>query len=333
MALRALAGIGVSVLLCLMAGAATGQPAKTAAAGAVNLLGQTEEIPGLLKAGKITVAQIPNPHWRADACLTCHRSTPSARDTALRGKDSNGLCQSCHESILADAYHHAVGMTPSVEKNNQMPEPFRQAVKRGGGVVSCITCHDLPMQCKTERFSEKSDNRRFLRGGPYLKRTDLCFNCHNPKHYERLNPHDQISDKGELNQQVCLVCHSEAPARRDVTSINDVKFTVTEDLTQLCTGCHAWRPHPALPFGIGSSGPNHLVKPSPGVLKQMKATERSDKLILPLEPVSGRVFCATCHNPHERGVQLDPRADVGADEVNRLRRLPGKLICMSCHDI
>ena len=83
MALRALAGIGVSVLLCLMAGAATGQPAKTAAAGAVNLLGQTEEIPGLLKAGKITVAQIPNPHWRADACLTCHRSTPSARDTAL----------------------------------------------------------------------------------------------------------------------------------------------------------------------------------------------------------------------------------------------------------
>jgi len=319
--------------LLYVAASATGQSAKVATADTVNLFSQTEEIPGMLSAGKMTAEQIPNPHWREDACLSCHRTPPSSRDTALRGKDINGLCQSCHDTILANTYHHAVGMEPSAEKRNRMPESFRQAVKRGGGVITCISCHDLLMQCKKERFVEKIENRLFFRNGPSIKRTDICFNCHNPKNYERLNPHDQISDEGELNQTVCLVCHSVAPNRRQVKSIDDVTFAVTDDLTQLCSGCHKWRPHPAMPFGMNSAGLNHLVKPSPEVFMQMKATEKSDSLILPLEPASGRIVCATCHNPHERGVQRDPRADVGADGVNRLRRQPGKVMCMSCHNI
>jgi len=321
----------VMVLLCFTAGA-TEQPAKTAATSIVNFI-QTEEIPSMLSAGKITSAQIPNPHWREDACSSCHRSTPSVSDTALRGTNINGLCQSCHESISANNYTHAVGMKPSAEKHARMPEPFRQAVKRGGGLITCISCHDMLIPCKKERYGEKSENRFFFRSGPYLKRTDLCFNCHNPKNYERLNPHDQISDEGELNQLVCLVCHSIAPNWRQVKSIDDVTFVVTNDQTQLCTGCHKWRPHPSMPMGMNSAGLNHLVKPSPEVVLQMKATEQNDNLILPLEPASGRIVCATCHNPHERGVQRDPRADVGADSVNRLRRQPGKVMCMSCHNI
>ena len=55
-------------------------------------------------------------------------------------------------------------------------------------------------------------------------------------------------------------------------------------------------------------------------------------MIRPLEPASGRIFCATCHNPHERGVQRDARVDRGADGYKRLRTVGGETICSNCHD-
>lgn len=228
-------------------------------------------------------------------------------------------------------------MAPSAEKRDQMPDDFRQAIKRGGGVVTCIACHDLPMQCNKNRFEEKGLNPRFFRGGPYRERTDLCFNCHNPTHYERLNPHDQISDRGELDTQRCLVCHSVTPNRRGAKSIADVSFNVTDDLTKLCTGCHPWRPHPGgawATFAPNSTrdGPNHLVKPSEVILKRLKESEVKQDVVLPLDPSTGRVFCATCHNPHERGVQRYARADKGGDTYKRLRRTGGEAICYYCHN-
>ncbi|WP_170942377.1 cytochrome c3 family protein [Noviherbaspirillum denitrificans] len=322
-----------AVLVCIAQPGATEPSTKAVKANVIDLFNRAEDMQDMLSAGKISPQQIPNPHWRADSCKACHRAAPTANDVALRSKDINQLCQSCHDAISATKYIHAVGMEPSNEKRNRMPEQFRQAVKRGGGVITCISCHDLHMQCKQERFEERRENRFFFRGGPYRKRTDLCFNCHNPKNYERLNPHDQITDEGELNQVVCLVCHTVAPNRRSAKSINDVMFTIKNDLTQVCVGCHKWRPHPSQPAEVSAPGKNHLVKPSPAVLRQMKATEKAQNLILPLEPDSGRIICATCHNPHERGVQRDPRADVGADGFNRLRLQPGEIMCMSCHNL
>lgn len=301
------------------------------------LFDQSDEIPHLLAQHKITVEQIPNPHWREDSCRACHRGTPKGNDPKLRGKDINSLCNNCHDVGSVHNYIHAVGMAPSEEKRSRMPAPFRQAIQRGGGVVTCITCHDLPMQCIKDRFEEKLANPLFFRGGPYKERTDLCFNCHNPAYYERLNPHDQISDEGELNMQRCLVCHSITPNRRDAKSIDDVSFNVSDDLAKLCTGCHPWRPHPGgawAHFAKGSdkNGPNHLVKPPEAVLQRLKESEAKRNIILPLEPSSGRIFCATCHNPHERGVQRYPRADHGADGVKRLRQGGGGMaICNNCH--
>lgn len=332
MALKRLsAAIGIILSISPLRAADT-EP-RTAAFGEASLLNKIDEIPGMLSAGKITPEQIPNPHWRKDACLSCHRVSPSAGDTALRGKDIDQLCQTCHAALFVNDYHHAFGMKPSAEKRKRMPGPFRQALKRGGGVVTCIVCHDVHMQGKEKRAGEWRDNPLFFRTGPFMKRTDLCFSCHNPEHYEQLNPHDQITDEGGLNKTVCLVCHSIAPNRRNVKSIDDVVFSVTEDLTRLCTGCHVWRPHPAQPLPWEPSGPNHLVKPSEEILKQMKATEKRDNVILPLEPASGRIFCATCHNPHERGVQREEKADRGADAKNRLRRATESIMCMSCHNV
>lgn len=304
------------------------------------LLDQVEKIPELLQQGKIDADLIPNPHWRDEeaACQACHRGKPVAgKDAKLRGKDINGLCNNCHDTVSVQNYIHAVDMTPSTEKRERMSEDFRNAIKRGAGVVTCIACHDLPMQCIKERFAEKGLNPKFFRGGPYQQRTDLCFNCHNPTHYERLNPHDQISDEGELEIQRCPVCHSVTPNRRLAKSIDDVKFNVTDDLTKLCTGCHPWRPHPGgswAMFGKKSTkeGPNHLVNPPEVILKNIMESETKMDTILPLEPSSGKIFCATCHNPHERGVQRYIRADRGADGYKRLRSVGGMPICIRCHN-
>jgi predicted CXXCH cytochrome family protein len=334
MALRRL-GSAAAVLLVLsgVAGAAEKGPKPPEVWSEKKLINEAEEIPRLLAERRISPEQIPNPHWREDACPACHRGAPTEQDHALRSGDINRLCNNCHDVASVHSYIHAVGMAPSVEKRNRMPEPFRQAVARGGGVVTCITCHDLPMQCRKERFGERELNPLFFRGGPFRDRTDLCFNCHDPARYERLNPHDQISDEGELNQQRCQVCHNITPNRREVKSIDDVSFNVTGDLTPLCTGCHPWRPHPGGSWAqFSGNHANHLVVPPEKILKRIKEAERQRDVVLPLEPGSGRVFCATCHNPHERGVQRYGRADRGADGFKRLRYAGGVPICMNCHD-
>ncbi|MHB9100483.1 MAG: cytochrome c3 family protein [Sulfuricella sp.] len=318
---------GAAMLLSFTLLWAAEPPTKKAVARDEQLFNRIEEIPNLLAAGKTTPERIPDPHWREDACQACHKGKPTAHNTALRGKNINQLCFNCHAPNSAKNHIHAVDMKPSAEKQNRMPEAFAQALKRGGGVITCIACHELPMQCKKERFAERKLNPMFFRGGPFQYRTDLCFNCHDPSQYERLNPHDQITDEGTLNKDACLPCHLDSPNRFQVKSIADASFNVIDDLTQLCTGCHPWIPHPP---GISSSGPNHLTKPTPEIASFMKETEKKYGVELPLDPTNGQVFCATCHNPHERGV-LQRSAGSGADTKSRLRRSSDKM-CPSCHN-
>jgi len=276
-----------------------------------------------------------SPHWRQDpqACRACHLSES---DRTLREEDINRLCNRCHENDAIGSYIHAVGMAPPEPFLQRMPQDFRAAIERGDGKVTCIACHDLPMQCEAERQEERARNPRFFRGGPYGERTDLCFNCHNPQRYERYNPHDQITDEGELDTQSCFVCHSAVPKRAEAKSIDDVQFNVTEKLERLCTGCHPWRPHPGgswAHFGpqSGGGGPNHLVVPPEAIARRLEKHQAEHDIVMPREPGTGRIFCATCHNPHERGVQYRQAADKGADGVRRLRR--GRLqVCTACHD-
>ena len=136
--------------LLLLSGILNAAPASAGKASGEwtekQLFEQSDEIPRLLAQRKITAEQIPDPHWREDSCRACHREIPKGNDPKLRGKNIIGLCNNCHDTISVNAYIHAVGMTPSEEKRNRMPAQFSQAIQRGGGVVTCITCHDLPMQ-------------------------------------------------------------------------------------------------------------------------------------------------------------------------------------------
>ena len=280
--------------------------------------------------------QTQNPHWSADGCLACHKNKPQEinlkrNNLKLHTSDINALCNSCHSSISKHLYIHPYGMKPSKKIMDNMPASFLKAVKRGKGSLTCIACHDLPLTCLPKNKFKRGLNPLFFREGPYKTRTELCYRCHDKSKYKRLNPHDQINKNGKLNEEICTVCHLTTEKLKKAKDINDVDFNYKENLSAMCTGCHPVKPHPGGSFSFFSDekGPNHLVKPSQDILEHKLKMEKKNNIIFPLEPKSGKVFCGTCHNPHEKGVIKVEAAAKGADDNKRLRM---QKMCRNCHN-
>ncbi len=290
-----------------------------------------EKIKSWVKQGEIKIENIPDPHWRADACVACHSAKASRKNIHLRGKGINQTCNNCHDALVDDHVHdHPLEVVVSKSMRKRLPAEFKQTLQKNGK-LSCSSCHDIVMQCKENKFSEQKINPRFMRGGPYRSRTGLCYQCHDKKAYQRLNSHDQISDSGEIQADKCLICHMRLPKELDDGTAVDTELWVKTDYAALCLNCHRWTPHPGgdFPF-LDKGGPMHLVKPSPGIRRHMLKMEKLNGLILPLEEDNGKIYCATCHNPHERGVLKNARAAKGADKPKRLRSNP---MCENCHDL
>jgi hypothetical protein len=132
---------------------------------------------------------------------------------------------------------------------------------------------------------------------------------------------------------VCTYCHDRTPDRRKAKSIKDVTFK-TERYDMLCLRCHsddAYAVGCVTAFEEDGSPIYHSGKPSKDMVDRIEKHEKD--AILPLALVTGNIFCGTCHNPHELGVQRRRRADVGADSHKRLRiSKQNSLICLGCHD-
>lgn len=307
-------------------------PSKPAKPSPQQLLARPDKIPDLLARGKITNSDIPNPHWKTDTCTTCHKTRSGAGFKNLRDRNVDRLCNTCHETLSAQNYPHASNVKVPKAMSKRMPKAFLASMVRGGNKMTCITCHDLPMTCKKKRHKEKGLNPMFFRDGPYEYRTDLCYKCHDETKYQRVNAHDQISDSGQVNEQKCMLCHADISVLKEAKSIDEVDFNIKDNLSALCWGCHPWNPHPGGPFTFfsGKGGrTNHLVKPPEYIRERMHEMEQKDNIFLPLEPGTGKVFCGTCHNPHEKGVIKQGPAAEGADSKGRLRM---KNICVNCHD-
>jgi len=149
-----------------------------------------------------------------------------------------------------------------------------------------------------------------------------------------INPHEQINDEGYVLWGTCLICHQNTPDPAKEKSIRDVSLRFKDDLTQICYRCHVVAMHPAgeisqLTLTDVRSIPNHLSVPSKNIYENMRIIQKDLPTIMPVEPATGKITCATCHNPHERGV-LYGRADFGADSKFRLRSA-GLDICQYCH--
>jgi hypothetical protein len=98
----------------------------------------------------------------------------------------------------------------------------------------------------------------------------------------------------------------------------------------MCTRCHLREPHPGGQFGFGKrkAPPDHLVLPPDPIRERMILRAEQTGLTLPLEPGTGKIFCATCHEPHEVGAIEDREITKDSTVKHRLR---GPDMCLRCH--
>lgn len=260
-----------------------------------------------------TVTDTTNIHYTGKYCSECHEKKPQKGGNKFLkfGGDFTQLCR-CH-GYTPDTYIHPVDIVPSEEKKAKIPSTLPLTE----GKVTCVTCHDIYLQCQESKIL-KQINKRFLRGAPFRKRTDICFECHDEKKYKMLDPHNQLNANGEIIVEKCLYCHLEKPDPEHAT-FKDVKLV--GDLIIICQRCHPPRNHPA--------NADHLRKPSEDTLAIIKQGGGKFNISLPLDS-NGKITCVTCHNPHEKGViPADLPGAKGAGEKFR-HRLPGQ-ICQLCH--
>ena len=253
-------------------------------------------------------------HYTGKYCTECHAQTPKrGGERFLKfGGDYNLLCR-CHLKT-PDSYIHPTDIKPSDEKKTKIPSDLPLE----GGKVTCLTCHDLYRQCQKQEVDKIS-----LRGVPYHKATDFCFKCHNQNSYVMLDPHEQLDKKGDIVAEKCLYCHAEKPDE-NLAYPEDPKLI--GDLEILCQRCHF---HFARQMQSGRF--SHMTRPSAKTVATMKKMEEKLGIILPLD-AEGKTTCATCHNPHEKGViSTESPAATGAGSKYRLR-LP-EPPCVACHEM
>jgi len=257
-----------------------------------------------------------DPHWNKNTCDACHDSNkPVVGAAGLQGGHAEALCETCHgDRGKALSCRHTSGMA---EGSVTVTGRLRPAMTEGQ--VVCGTCHDITYQCTHPTRQYSLHNPGFLRNRTSRETGDYCFQCHEQSGYEKLNPH-----KGAASSPgpTCLLCHETNPDVI-VTGRPEVNFNMQHDLNDACRGCHVVRPHPKSMSFAASQAPEewvHLVAPSAEVLGNMRDSQSETGVGLPLNPLNGEVFCATCHDPHEAG------------EPALKHRLRVDDICQACHD-
>ena len=251
-------------------------------------------------------------HYTGKYCTDCHEQIPNEGGNKFLkyGGDYNKLCK-CHVEGPG-SYIHPVDIVPSAKKEARFPA----ALPLRDGKITCLTCHDIYWQCQKRTIDKIS-----LRGAPYPKRSDFCYQCHDETSYMMLDPHVQLNAWGKIIDERCLYCHTEKPDEKRA-NYGDVRLI--GDLEVICQRCHVIRGNHAGNF-------DHMVKPSAKALARMQAMEKEFDIILPLG-TNGNMTCITCHNPHDKGVIPAERpAAKGAGSKYR-HRLPDRL-CVECHKV
>jgi len=278
-----------------------------------------------------------NPHWRKDACESCH---------AKRGEQLQPIapaaitetCLKCHDGAKSVAEVHPIAR-PVVKDGYTDP-----GWPTAAGNLDCVTCHDIKQACQTSGETPEV-NSAFLRGDHDGSPSSFCANCHKSERVRKFNPHIMLSQDRQVMEDRCQVCHGKIPDRN--TLARSGQTTLKEDQLVLCRSCH---PHHKDISRAGHVGTT--VKPE--MLAYMRARELSGLLTIPDKSVvndlmaagakptlmvpnpDGTVVCSTCHNPHERGVF--PATSVLAYHAMKVvdghTRTPvrGEQFCNHCHN-
>jgi predicted CXXCH cytochrome family protein len=279
-----------------------------------------------------------NPHWDKEKCNVCHRGAPSKDNTNLLNRDKQMLCIECHKDDLTHKYIHPVGIKSPLLLSKKIQDKWKSGMRLDSDKkMTCLTCHDLLNQCLPGRSYMKNFDQNFLREGPYSKRTAICYKCHDSSKYKKYNPHNQISEDGTIKLKKCRLCHLVSSKqkkinkgiKRDVDKYPIIK-KLEYDRTLLCIRCHKKIDHPTSAFKVVSMNTyRHLIPITDEKRNTLDSIQKETNVILPLEPETNRIYCATCHEPHEIGVFAGDNMKLTKLHKNRLRVSD---ICRYCHD-
>jgi len=259
--------------------------------------------------GQLTFPELPNPHG-TDQCAACH----SSQDQPSQANFVPESCEYCHSRAAVNSQIHqldniniqATGITVS-------PEFELSQIGR----FECSTCHTP--SCKPDRA-----NPTLLRGGPYQKAVDFCYNCHARELFVKLNPHQQFKADGNRDESTCLQCHLAVP-QQSATQYEQTELR--DDLVSTCNKCHALDRHERDHLG------RDLSKVDPLILKTLQQSEQSLQLSLPLSS-QNEIQCNTCHYTHQRGILEKANVLYSGAEENQWRlRIPKEKLCLACHDL
>ena len=279
---------------------------------------------GLVVASTVAqAAGTASPHWRKGSCQSCHESPqPITGQAQLKSTSAQSICEECHNGRAAPDCRHRSGFAPETARVADFDEHLQAGLDEGK--VVCTTCHDMTPHCALD-VKQRYRNTSFLRNGPYDNTSDQCFGCHSKSGYRQRSPHMHIS-KGVIKEGHCMFCHQSTPQRDASGQWLPVQFGTDGPLSQLCSGCHMIGPHPSGSVS-GKTGWFHMVVPPPAYAERMQQSVATRGGSLPLDPNTGEITCATCHNPHNRKLEAYPLS--GEKTKTKLRY---ENMCGVCHE-
>lgn len=268
----------------------------------------------------VRAADVESPHWKGNGCSACHapsRGAPSAIEPA----NVTASCLRCHDGEKAMTDSHPIGR--GFERADlRLPQGWPAP----GGQLSCLTCHDVVIACKSPTDAGvRAKNPLMMRGGPVVDQSTYCGQCHIADDHERFNPHRMLTDPGRVDPSTCMYCHTETMDARAMVRLAG-QTTLRGDESALCLGCHDQH--------VDYFEPGHFGARADGDMARRLSAAGGR---LPLTP-SGTLTCSTCHNPHQRGVFPDGSVlGAGGQRLNTTEDQPPALrgygagICGACH--
>lgn len=317
---------------------------------------------------------IKMPSRNMGVCGVCHQihngSGPKmwARDLSAGGDRVASLCLSCHtdgapaEKHQVGKFSHPVGAPlPASAKPGDLPLFTASGAKTHStrkGRVSCPTCHDVHGPASTQKT--KSSGKMDKSGvGKYLRKGEgdlmvLCKRCHDDKWSIADTKHNiEASKQDSMPLGVCGSCHQvhNGKGPRIWTREGDLRES---DPGSLCLSCHKKdglaekkllgdHSHP-VGVSIDKAGVKVTSKgwvTDDGGKKSIKASKLPlyDNKGNSVRQGSGRVVCATCHDPHKWSSDKDPKptGDTDTEEGDasnsflRIPAAPDGELCVTCH--
>jgi hypothetical protein len=269
-------------------------------------------------------AAADNPHWKAGTCNVCHDSdAPTADNLALKTTPGFAVCSDCHDGLDAEVCRHRSDISVTPERLAGFDEAIQAGVTDNS--VACTTCHEMKPHCALD-VKQRYRNPSFLRGTPFDSRSEQCFACHERSTYRQPSPHRQGRGT-KFKENLCIFCHEVVPELDADGQWKPVHFATDEPLSKLCSGCHNVGPHPSSSV-TGKTGWFHMSVPDQEFNERMGQTVATLGGNLPLDPNTGEMTCATCHNPHDPRLAGFPAAETPGEDT----RLRYDDICGACHE-